>query len=33
MYMFKKLKILDEKNKILRKISKEVTEPLTKEEK
>ena len=31
--MFKKLKILDEKNKILRKISKEVTEPLTKEEK
>ena len=33
MYMFKKLKILDEKNKILREISKEVTEPLTKEEK
>ena len=31
--MFKKLKILDEKNKILREISKEVTEPLTKEEK
>ena len=33
MYMFKRLKILDEKNKILREISKEVTEPLTKEEK
>lgn len=33
MYMLKKLKILDEKNKILREISKEVTEPLTKEEK
>ncbi len=33
MYMFKKLKILDEKNKILREISKEVTEPLTNEEK
>ena len=31
--MFKKLKILDEKDKILRKISKEVTFPLTKEEK
>lgn len=31
--MFKKLKILDEKNKILREISKEVTEPLTNEEK
>lgn len=33
MYMLKKLKILDEKNKILREISKEVTEPLTNEEK
>lgn len=31
--MFKKLKIVDEKNKVLRKVSKEVTEPLTKEEK
>lgn len=31
--MFKKIKILDEKDKRLRKISEEVTEPLTKEEK
>ena len=31
--MFKKLDILDEKNKILRQISKEVTFPLSKEDK
>ena len=31
--MFKKLKILDEKDKLLRQVSKEVTFPLTKEEK
>lgn len=31
--MFKKLKIVDEKNKILRQIAEEATTPLTKEEK
>jgi hypothetical protein len=31
--MFKKLNILDEKNKILRQISKEVTFPLSNEDK
>lgn len=31
--MFEKVKILDEKNKLLRKVSKEVTEPLSSDEK